>query len=407
MTRWFAGATHRRMADSNVIRHRQKLTQSIRERIPHLSSEVRNAFQIVPRHLLLRDFHVYSLTGNAERVPYNSRRPSERQLELIYSDQALGTFLQRGRTISSTSQPSLVAGMLELLDVHVGQRVLEMGTGTGYNAALIAEIVHDQSLVVSVDILDSVTSLARRKLKEAGYGRIPILRRDGFVGAAEHGPFDRIVATVACPDLSPHWESQLTSDGCIVAPLLHAGWSPIVKIWRDGTRLRGKLSIGAGFVSMQGQLSKSDPWQHLGPRLPIELGDASVFAAPAKLLQEHLDVQRLWSSIFHTDFFLFLSIRSPKAFFSFRPPGYGLYDERVGVVLYTPGSQSLRVVGNPSLRDTFLRLFDDWYELGRPRISDYELEFRQHGQEPAANTRGVIANVVREYYVQTVFLHDK
>jgi protein-L-isoaspartate(D-aspartate) O-methyltransferase len=70
---------------------------------------------------------------------------------------------------SSTSQPSLVAQMLELLDLTSGLRVLEIGAGTGYNAALMAELVGDQRLVVTVDVLDDVVAQTRRLLTRAGY----------------------------------------------------------------------------------------------------------------------------------------------------------------------------------------------------------------------------------------------
>jgi protein-L-isoaspartate(D-aspartate) O-methyltransferase len=111
-------------------------------------------------------------------------RPRPGHLELIYSDIALGTRLVErfGARLpaSSTSQPALVADMLELLEVAAGLRVLEVGAGTGYNAALLAELVGDQGLVTTVDVAEDVVARPRRLLAGAGYPEITVLCRDGF-----------------------------------------------------------------------------------------------------------------------------------------------------------------------------------------------------------------------------------
>jgi protein-L-isoaspartate(D-aspartate) O-methyltransferase len=105
-------------------------------------------------------------------------------LRLIYSDTALGTRLveQFGARLpaSSTSQPSLVADMLELLEVAPGLRVLEVGAGSGYNAALLAELVGDQGLVITVDVAEDVVAQTRQLLTDAGYPGITVLCRDGI-----------------------------------------------------------------------------------------------------------------------------------------------------------------------------------------------------------------------------------
>lgn len=101
--------------------------------------------------------------------------------------------------------------MLELLDLAPGLNVLEIGAGTGYNAALMAELVGDQHLVVTLDVLEDVVEQTRRLLARAGYPEIAVLWRDGVQGAAERAPFDRIVATVGRSDLSPRWAEQLAT----------------------------------------------------------------------------------------------------------------------------------------------------------------------------------------------------
>ena len=99
--------------------------------------------------------------------------------------------------------------MLELLDLTPGLKVLEVGAGTGYNAALLAELVGDQRLVITVEVAQDVVAQTRRLLAGASYPGITVLCRDGFDGVPEQAPFDRIVAMVGCADLSPQWAEQL------------------------------------------------------------------------------------------------------------------------------------------------------------------------------------------------------
>jgi protein-L-isoaspartate(D-aspartate) O-methyltransferase len=161
------------------------------------SPAVERAFRTVPRHRLLETFfHRPVDAADFTTVHHDPARPRPEDLELIYSDAALGTRLveQFGARLpaSSTSQPSLVADMLELLDLTHGLKVLEVGAGTGYNAALLAELVSDQRLVITVDVAEDVVAQTRRLLAGAGYPGITVLCRDGFEGVPEQAPFDRL-----------------------------------------------------------------------------------------------------------------------------------------------------------------------------------------------------------------------
>ena len=118
-----------------------------------------------------------------------------------------------------------MARMLELLALSPQLKVLEIGTGTGYNAALISEIVGEQNLVVSVDIQEDVITQTQRLLSDAGYPNINLVLRNGFYGVQEQAPYDRIIATVGCFDISPYWVNQLSTSGLMILPLHHGGWS--------------------------------------------------------------------------------------------------------------------------------------------------------------------------------------
>jgi protein-L-isoaspartate(D-aspartate) O-methyltransferase len=196
----------------------------------------------VERHRFLRRFSRWDpATSRPVPVEFDPARPSENALGIIYSDEALGTRFRDGLPSSSSTQPSITADMLEALSPAPGMRVLEIGTGTGYNAALLAEIVGEEGSVVTQDIDPGIAAEATDALRAAGYGSVRVVARDGAEGASEAAPFDRILVTVGCPDVSPRWQEQLTEDGRIVVPLEHAGLHPLVTLTKHDGGLGGRF----------------------------------------------------------------------------------------------------------------------------------------------------------------------
>ncbi|MGH3852515.1 MAG: methyltransferase domain-containing protein [Pseudonocardiaceae bacterium] len=174
-----------------------------------------SAFAATPRHLftprVLADDGAALLTG----------QPA--WLRAVYSDTALLTQTtpsgdgEQALPTSSSSKPAVMAVMLNRLDTHPGHRVLEIGTGTGYNTALLCHRLDDRN-VCSVDIHPGLTDAAREHLAEIGC-HPHLTTSDGANGWAEHAPFDRILATCAITQIPPQWIRQLADGGRIVAPL--------------------------------------------------------------------------------------------------------------------------------------------------------------------------------------------
>jgi len=137
-------------------------------------------------------------------VPYDRDHPSSEDLAAIYSDRALVTAADGFHPTSSASQPSLVALMLELLDLRPNQQVLEIGTGTGCNAALLAEVLESQGCVFSMELRRETAAQAAGDLDGEGYGDVHIVCGDGGDGWADGAPYDRIEATIGCADIAQH-----------------------------------------------------------------------------------------------------------------------------------------------------------------------------------------------------------
>ena len=114
------------------------------------------------------------------------------------------------------SQPTTVMLMLQLLEVLPGQRVLEIGTGSGYNAALLAELTSE---VVTVERHTQLVKFAHDNLKKAGYEGVIIVKGDGKKGYTAHAPYDRIMVTAAAQKVPPELKDQLSVGGLLVAPI--------------------------------------------------------------------------------------------------------------------------------------------------------------------------------------------
>jgi protein-L-isoaspartate(D-aspartate) O-methyltransferase len=165
-------------------------------------------------------------------------------IESAYADHALP--IACGQTIS---QPYVVAYMTEQLRVDPQHRVLEVGTGSGYQAAILSRLARE---VVSIERYRTLAETARQRLKTLGYTNVTIIVGDGFAGAPEHAPFDRIIVTAAADDVPPALVEQLGVNGKIVLPLgPRNGTQYIVKLTKkeDGALEREEL-IAVRFVPL-------------------------------------------------------------------------------------------------------------------------------------------------------------
>ncbi|GAA3832608.1 methyltransferase domain-containing protein [Streptomyces phyllanthi] len=178
----------------------------------------RKAFEAVPRHTFVPYYFVAG-TGGYERLWGEERDPRrrERWLRGAYADAPLATRVRDGELISSSSQPSLMAKMLAELEVEDGNRVLEIGAGTGYNAALLAHRLGDD-LVTTVDLDPDITEGARRHLAAAGY-HPTVVTGDGARGVPERAPYDRIIATCTLSSIPRAWLEQCAPGARILTPL--------------------------------------------------------------------------------------------------------------------------------------------------------------------------------------------
>ncbi|MFD8739722.1 methyltransferase domain-containing protein [Streptomyces sp. NPDC059618] len=178
----------------------------------------REAFETVPRHLFVPYYYI-GVSGGYERLWGEDPDPRirDRWLRGAYADAPLATRVRDGELVSSSSQPSLMAKMLAELEVRDGDAVLEIGAGTGYNAALLAYRLGDGP-VTTVDLDVEITESARHHLAVAGY-HPTVVTGDGARGVPERAPFDRIIATCTLTTIPHPWLAQCDPGARVLAPL--------------------------------------------------------------------------------------------------------------------------------------------------------------------------------------------
>lgn len=229
----------------------------------------RQVFAAVPRHLFVPSYYV-GVAGGYERRRCDDPAPGagERWLLGAYQDRPLGILLRDGELLSTSSQPSLMAMMLVALGVRDGDRVLEIGTGSGYNAALLAQRLGAGDLVTTIDLDPQITESARRHLDSDGHHPV-VVTGDGAHGVPARAPFDRIIATCAPPSVPPAWLGQCRPGGRILVPYATGVAALTV---RDAGHAEGRfLHTPAYFVPLRGAgRGQRAPWD--AGELPPEAG---------------------------------------------------------------------------------------------------------------------------------------
>jgi protein-L-isoaspartate(D-aspartate) O-methyltransferase len=223
------------------------MASQLRQQGHPLSPLVQDAFATVPRHVFVPEI------GPAA----------------AYRDEALVIKCgPDGLPISSSSQPAMMAIMLDQLGLERGHRVLEIGTGSGYNAAVMSAVVGPEGEVVTIDIDPELVARASGSLRAAGANGVTVYCADGGYGDPTHAPFDRIIVTAGAWDIAPAWLDQLVAGGRLVLPLSIRGIQLSVGLERIARRCwRSTSTCRCGFVRMLGAFA--------GPETAIRLAEPS------------------------------------------------------------------------------------------------------------------------------------
>lgn len=206
-------------SDHQYTQERRRMVRTQLEQRNITDRTTLDAMSRVPRHLFVRD-------------EYRNR---------AYADSPLP--IGHGQTIS---QPYIVALMTQLVNVQSGDRVLEIGTGSGYQAAVLGEILQD---VFTIEIVEPLYQWGSGNLQAAGYGHVQVKHDDGYFGWPEHAPFDAIVVTAAAASIPPPLLDQLADGGRMIIPVGSPFRTQVLTlVHRDGDAIRTEQILPVRFV---------------------------------------------------------------------------------------------------------------------------------------------------------------
>jgi len=341
------------------------------------SEPIEGAFRTVPRHLFVDKFY----TGR-EMITVDRKNPERETLTKIYQDYAIVIRKdENGAPTSSTSQPAIVSMMLEDLELSPGMKVLEIGTGTGWNAALMAKIVEHHSLVCSIEIQADVAQEAKVHLKDDGFPNVHVITRHGGYGYMEGAPYDRIITAAGCPDISPHWIDQLSNDGVLLVLLKTKGvGDPVLKLRKENGKLSGKFTRWAGFMKLQGDYTY-DGQDYLSVHTQ-PIFKKRLFNLLSNLLEKKQlpwAIRRYWGIRCNFFFYLLLEDQRTERIPGFKDKnfesleGFGLWD-READSLCLAHKDFIGVYGGQKMYNRLVEILDKWRSLGEPALEDYSIE---------------------------------
>lgn len=359
---------------------RQKLVAALRDEGLRDDS-IAEAFLRVPRHVFVPD------------AP----------LDEIYADTWIPTHFRRGIPTSGSTAPSLMASTLELLRMEPGMKVLEIGTGTGYNTAILAELVGPGGSVISLEIQPAVAAAASDHLAVAGYHNTRIVVADGAYGWPDGAPYDRVlIAAVSCWTIPRPWLEQLREGG-ILALTLHLNFYSLVVAFRKTLRGIEHLgTYGGGATPMYGAsgaaMAYPGGWPgkareaalewvrggtrlllsrtYRGPRIAVRDLRRLLDAEPGLLPLEMQPGEEY-------EFSRFMALHG-EAYAQVLPPRHlgdlifvrGIIDTRIPSACFVPwrrGADTLEVYGTDAMWHRRKAYLDRWVAVGRPKASQIEI----------------------------------
>jgi protein-L-isoaspartate(D-aspartate) O-methyltransferase len=359
-----------------------------------LPSRFRDAVTATPRH---RFVHRFRISDGPLRD--SDARPVQ-DLPDIYSDAVMRHVDTAGKLLlSSNSQPSYVLWLLHLLDLQPGQRVLEIGSGSGWLAAVMAHLVGESGHVTGIEIITELAEQSRADLAAVGVENVTMLAADGTLGHAPGAPFDRVMITAATWDLPTVLFEQVAEGGRALIPVeLRGGGCQVTVLRREGDRFVAERAVAGWFVPLRGlgqqraelcqPLEKLPFWGEIGgapnfrARLPLAVGPDGIAGSAVSAFRAYLGRTE-------PDFTTFgdSEPREPRPWLSAEPAEpFGLVDEAArSVALWDRGE--LQGYGDAIAVRRLVQAYVNWATYGLPGLAGFGLEVVRTAAAPPGGDR--------------------
>jgi protein-L-isoaspartate(D-aspartate) O-methyltransferase len=363
-----------------VEKYQQQLleqSQSLYYRTP-ISDATARAYLATPRHVFVKRYREW---GTKEWHEVHAKNLAE-HVATLYTNKPLVPFGDDDDNIPSTiSQPSFVLRMLDLLQLRPGQRVFELGAGSGWNAALMGYLVGPEGHVYSLDIVPEVAAMAAGTIETRGIKNVQIVAADGGEGYAAGAPYDRAIFTAGTYDLPRHFYEQIKDGGLLLVVIKNEGGGDNLFLLRKtGDHFESLESMPCAFVQLRGKYQLDS----LGP---ITLETLREWTA-----LQHQEIARmpfwwggkgnegvLWRTLGIRSFLgitepSFRAFKTEKA--DPRSPEehyFGLW-EKENRSLVLAKDDWLIAYGDASAKERLLQRIRQWVELGMPSAASFALQ---------------------------------
>jgi protein-L-isoaspartate(D-aspartate) O-methyltransferase len=347
-----------------------------------LSDAIVQAFLATPRHYFVQRYRQWP---NKEWQEVTAENLAQ-HLPALYSNDALMLWGDdHDTTLSSISQPSLVLGMLQMLKLAPGQRVFELGAGSGWNAALMGRLVGPTGQVYSLEIIPEMAQRASAAVTALGLANVTIIAADGGDGYAAGAPYDRAIFTAGSYDLPHHFYTQL-KDGALLLFILKAegGGDTLLLLQKNGDHFESRHTFPVGFVPMTGKyaldnlnaipLNTLPGWEtlrrHEVARTPFWWGGRG-----RDLLWRTQGV-RSFLAITEPNFRIFTTeanAASTDESTTQSSEFFGLWDEATHSLVLAHDEQ-LVAYGDLRMQEQLVRALHRWVEIGMPAAANFSLQ---------------------------------
>lgn len=336
--------------------------------------------------------------GSVPRAMFLPNVPTDE----VYADRAIITKRDpSGAATSSSSQPTMMAQMLTQLDLQPGMNVLEIGAGTGYNAAIMQTLVGAEGRVTTVELDLDVANQARDNLQRAGFGSVQVVEADGAAGYSPRAAYDRIICTATAWDVPSPWVRQLKPRGRLVTPIqVHAAQvSAAFEPQGDGT-LYSENNLPCRFVLMRGAAGVPDLVRQIGSSAltlwSLDADDIDSARLHLLLTEDH-DVSYLSDPLVADNFWSglmpFTMLNAPRDvtlatyFIGEGQKAYGM-EAGSGYAIFSPASAVFIPYQDKGMAHTFAgsdafitaqSMLDQWNSMSRPGVENLRLHLLPRG----------------------------
>ncbi len=346
-----------------------KLETKIKNKIPEL-------LKCLPRHMFLP--YLYRQINNKwHRKIINENRLTNDDWRYIYSDTSLPLLINNDNVISTISQPSLVVDMLNISKIAKGNKVMEIGTGSGYNCSLIS-LLTGPGNTFSIEIQDNICEIAKNNIFKNNIS-VELFLSDGIFGLQKKSPFDVIVVTTSSSDISKYWISQLKIGGRLLLPYLYKGIEILVSLKRgENGYLKGSFHYFVSFTKLDSLIQDKNT-------IPININKFSIlkdFIISKSERDNKLECKLSNHSKFEIlNFLFFIALNEPLACRIYIDKSIS-YFGILSLDLMNHGFALIRYDKNPDVicrgNGIYIKklndLYDKWLDYGYPGIVDYSLE---------------------------------